>query len=99
MAMTDPYQVLGLPPESDDEAIRRRYLELVRQFSPEHYPEKFAAVRAAYEQLRDRDTRLRFRLFEAGKNDTVDAIIEEITCRRTRHRVPLKTMLSIALRP
>ena len=65
--MTDPYAVLGLPPDSDDEAIRRRYLELVRQFSPEHHPEKFAAIRAAYEQLRDLNTRLRYRLFEAGK--------------------------------
>ena len=43
--MSDPYDVLGLPPDSDDEAIRRRYLELVRQFSPEHHPERFSAVR------------------------------------------------------
>ena len=97
--MTDPYQLLGLPPDSDDEAIRRRYLELVRQLSPEHHPEKFAAVRAAYEQLRDLDTRLRYRLFEAGKQETVDAIIEELTCRRARQRVPLKTLLSTALKP
>src|SRR5438270_521051 len=30
--MTEPYDVLGLPADADDEAIRRRYLELVRQF-------------------------------------------------------------------
>ena len=52
--MDDPHVVLGLPPDCDDETIRRRYLELVRQFSPEHHPEKFAAVRAAYERLRER---------------------------------------------
>ena len=97
--MTDPYQVLGLPPEADDEAIRRRYLELVRQFSPEHHPEKFAAVRAAYEQLRDQGTRLRHRLFEAGRRETVDAIIEEVSCRRARRRVSLKEMVSAVLRP
>src|SRR6516162_2161157 len=97
--MTDPYQVLGLPPEADDEAIRRRYLELVRQNSPEHHPEKFAAVRAAYEQLRDQSTRLRHRLFEAGKNETVDAIIEEVSCRRIRRRVSLKQILSAVLEP
>ena len=55
--MTDPYQVLELPPDSDDEAIRRRYPELVRRFSPERYPEKFAAIRTAYESLRDLNTR------------------------------------------
>jgi curved DNA-binding protein CbpA len=97
--MIDPYAVLGLPPDSDDETIRRRYLELVRQFSPEHHPEKFAAVRAAYERMRDLNTRLRYRLFEAGKQDSVDAIIEELTCRSGRTRIPLKKLLTTVLRP
>jgi curved DNA-binding protein CbpA len=93
--MSDPYAVLGLPPNSDDDAIRRRYLELVRQFSPEHHPAKFATVRAAYESLRDLSTRLRYRLFEAGKKESVDALIEEITCRRARRRLSLEMLLSI----
>jgi curved DNA-binding protein CbpA len=93
--MDDPYAVLGLAPDCDDEAIRRRYLELVRQFSPEHHPEKFAAVRAAYERLRDLNTRLRYRLFEAGKKETVDALVEEIACRSHRRRVSLRTLLSV----
>jgi curved DNA-binding protein CbpA len=97
--MTDPYAVLGLPPDSDDEAIRRRYLELVRQYSPEHHPEKFAAVRAAYESLRDLNTRLRYRLFEAGKNESVEAIIEEVTCRSPRRRVSLRTLLNTVPKP
>jgi curved DNA-binding protein CbpA len=97
--MSDPYAVLGLPPDSGDEAIRRRYLELVRRFTPEHHPDKFAAVRAAYDSLRDLDTRLRHRLFEAGKHETVDAIIEELTCRSSRRRVSLKELLKIAGKP
>src|SRR5262245_51202739 len=97
--MTDPYSMLGLPPDSDDETIRRRYLELVRQFSPEQHPEKFAAVRQAYESLRDLNTRLRHRLFEAGKNESVDAIIEEIACRSSRRRLSLEALLSITRRP
>src|ERR1700719_691273 len=97
--MADPHAVLGLPPDCDDETIRRRYLELVRQFSPEHHPERFAAVRAAYESLRDRDARLRHRLFEAGKKENVDAIIEELACRTPRRRISLKTLLSLASRP
>jgi curved DNA-binding protein CbpA len=92
--VADPYAVLGLPADSDDEAIRRRYLELVRQFSPEHHPEKFAAVRQAYESLRDLDTRLRYRLFETGKNESVDTLIEELTCRSSRRRVSLETLLA-----
>ncbi len=97
--MDDPYAVLGVSDDADDEAIRRRYLELVRQFSPERHAERFAAVRAAYESLRDRDTRLRHRLFEAGKKESVDAIIEEVACRIPRRRASLKTLLSLASRP
>jgi curved DNA-binding protein CbpA len=97
--MNDPYVVLGLAPDSDDEAIRRRYLELVKQFSPEQQPQKFAAIRAAYEQLRDLDTRLRHRLFETGRHESVEAIIEELTCRSPRRRVPLETLLATVLRP
>jgi len=92
--MVDPYAVLGISPDSDDEAVRRRYLELVRQFPPERQPEKFAAIRQAYENLRDTTTRLRYRLFEAGKNDSLDAIIEESSCQNLRRRMSLKTMLT-----
>jgi len=93
--MPDPYQVLGLPPDSGDDVIRRRYLELVRQFPPERNPERFAAVRQAYESLRDLDARLSYRLFEAGKNESIEAIIEEIACRTTRRRLPLEALLKM----
>ena len=97
--MDDPFAVLDLPPESDDETIRLRYLELVRKYPPEHAPEKFAAVRAAYETLKDLRTRLHHRLFEAGKRESVEAILEELTCRSARRRVPFKTLLANARRP
>jgi curved DNA-binding protein CbpA len=97
--MPDPYEVLGLPPDSDDETIRRRYLQLVRQFSPERHPEKFAAVRQAYDSLRDLDTRLRHRLFETGKHDSIDALIQEVACPSSRRRLSLKTLLSLLRKP
>ena len=97
--MTDPYEVLGLPPDSDDDRIRRRYLELDRQYTPERHPEKFAAIRAAYESLRDVTTRLRYRLFEAGKKESVDTLIQEMTCHNARRRVSLKSLLDMVLKP
>jgi curved DNA-binding protein CbpA len=97
--MEDAYSVLGLAPGSDDETIRRRYLELVRQYSPEHHPERFAAIRAAYEKLRDQDTRLRYRLFEAGKRENVDTILEEVVCRSPRRRVSLQKLLAALRKP
>lgn len=91
--MPDPYAVLGLAPDASDEAIRRRYLELVKQFPPEQQGEKFAAVRQAYESLRDRETRLRHRLFEAGKSDSIENIIEELLCQGPRPRLTLEALL------
>jgi curved DNA-binding protein CbpA len=97
--MSDPYKVLGLSPDSDDAAIRRRYLELVKQFPPEQHPEKFAAVRAAFESLRDVTTRVQHRLFEAGRADSIDAIIEELACQNSRRRVSLQTLLALIRKP
>jgi curved DNA-binding protein CbpA len=93
--MADAYATLGLPPDSDDETIRRRYLELVRQYSPERHPERFAAIRGAYESLRDLDTRVRHRLFQAGRHESIDALIEEIACRSPRRRLSLATLLTV----
>jgi curved DNA-binding protein CbpA len=95
MMKDDPYQVLGLPADADDDTIRRRYLELVRQFSPEHHPEKFAAIRSAYEKLRDLDTRLRHRLFEVDRGASLDGLVEEMECRSPRRRMSLGDLLSL----
>jgi curved DNA-binding protein CbpA len=97
--MTDPYAILGLPADSDDEQIRRRYLALVKQFSPERHPEKFAAIRRAYESLRDLETRLRYRLFEAGRSDSIDAILEELACRTSRRRLSLQALVNAVQKP
>ena len=91
---TDPYVVLGVPADSDDATIRRRYLELVKRFPPERHPEQFAAVRGAYESLRDLDTRLRYRLFEAGRSETLDTLIDEVARRGPRRRLSLEALLA-----
>ena len=97
--MPDPYTVLDLPPDADDAAIRQRYLDLTRQFPPEQHPEKFAAVRAAYEKLRTLDARVRYRLFERGSENTIEAIIEEAECTTPRPRPSLEQLLKAAVPP
>ena len=93
--MADPYEILGVADDADDAAIRKRYLEMVKQFSPEQHPERFAAIRSAYEQLKDLETRLAHRLFEAGRHETIHGLIEEIACRTTRRRHSLPTLLTL----
>src|SRR2546423_11289322 len=93
--MTDACTVVGDPDDADDEAIGRRYLELVREFPTERHPERFAAVRAAYERLKDLDARVRHRLFEQGKRDGIEELIQEISCRMPRRRYSLQNLLAM----
>ena len=73
--MADPFEVLGLPKDAGEGEIRQRYLELVRAFPPERAPERFAAVHAAYQALRDPAARLESQLFDFEcKTDSFETI-------------------------
>ena len=56
--MNDPFTVLGVGEDADDDQIKQRFLSLVRLFPPDREPEQFQAYRAAYEALRDQRKRL-----------------------------------------
>ena len=94
--MSDPYEVLGLPTHADEVEIRRRYLELVRQFPPDRAPERFAAIRAAYDEVRDPARRLEAQLFETATSDSLDAIAADLRARLIDVRLPLDVLLSLA---
>ena len=70
--MHDPYDVLGLTIDADETQIRQRYLELVRSNPPDREPERFAAVHAAYESLRDPAERIRNQLFTIDDQERFD---------------------------
>ncbi len=54
------YTVLGIRADADYDTIRRQYLNLVRQFPPETHPEVFQNIRAAYDVLKDPETRRQY---------------------------------------
>jgi len=97
--MNDPFEVLGLPPHADESEVRRRYLELVREFPPDRAPERFAAIRAAYDQVRDPVRRLETQLFLTGTSDSLEALAEDLRARLREARVPLDTLLALADSP
>ncbi|MFB6165852.1 MAG: ferredoxin Fer [Haloarculaceae archaeon] len=55
--MASPYDVLGIEPPADDDAIRAAYRERVKAVHPDHggTVEEFRRVRAAYERLQRGD--------------------------------------------
>lgn len=99
--MSDPYETLGLPRHVDEAAVRRRYLELVREYPPDRAPERFAAIRAAYDAVRDPARRLEAQLFEEATTDTLDALAADVRARlRDRlDRIPLNVLLTLAESP
>jgi curved DNA-binding protein CbpA len=94
--MVDPYATLGISFRADEKEIRDRYLQLVREFPPDRAPERFAEVRAAYDQLRDPAVRLRSLLFSVGKEDSIPALNAEVRNQLRNARIPTKTLLALA---
>jgi curved DNA-binding protein CbpA len=98
--MHDPYDELGLSIDADETQIRQRYLELVRSHPPDRDPERFAAVHAAYESLRDPAERIRSQLFTIqAKNDSIEAIASDVRRKMLDMRLPLETLLGLADAP
>lgn len=52
-ANSDPFRVLGLAIDASEEEIRKRYLELVKQFPPERDAVRFQQIQRAYDDCRD----------------------------------------------
>ena len=98
--MDEPHRILELGPDADEASIRRRYLELVREFPPDRAPERFAEIHAAYEAMRDPARRLHAELFHPEtKTDSVEEIAADLRGRLRRVRLPVDTLLAMADSP
>ncbi|MCP4786568.1 MAG: DnaJ domain-containing protein [Fuerstiella sp.] len=53
VSIDDPFEILGVSQDASDEAIRARYLELIKEFPPELDPERFRQIQAAYTAAKD----------------------------------------------
>lgn len=59
----DPYAILGIPRDADEDAIKRTYFEQVRAHPPETDQDVFKRIRAAYEKLRTPERRAQTDMF------------------------------------
>ncbi len=62
----DPFVVLGLDENADDDAVKRRYLALVRAHPPDREPERFQVLRRAYEAVSGQRERLERKLLHTS---------------------------------
>jgi len=78
----DPYGVLGIGADADDERIRAAYLAKLKQFPPDRAPVEFEQVRDAYGLLRDRRRRAEYTLFSASPEAPLESLLDGIDNNR-----------------
>lgn len=59
----NPYLVLGVPVDANDQPIRRAYLAAIKEATPEANPKRFQQISEAYEKIKDEPHRLNYCLF------------------------------------
>lgn len=94
--MSDPFEIMGVARDADEATIRGRYLELVRAFPPDRAAERFATIRAAYDELRDPARRLSAQILEGAPTDSLDSMIDDLRARLRSARYPLGALLKLA---
>jgi len=96
--MLTHYLILDLPLSADDDTIRQRYLEMVRQYTPESDPVMFRRITKAYEAIRDERSRMQSALFETLHQPNWEKQLYELAAARQpkRKRVGLKELIAAA---
>ncbi|BBO82408.1 molecular chaperone DnaJ [Desulfosarcina ovata] len=94
--MLADYLMLGLEPGATDEAVRERYLAMIKIHPPEHDPQGFQDITLAYERLKDRHSRIRHQLFGYQAASDVEASLGYLAraAKPSRHRAGLKALLN-----
>jgi len=90
----NPYLVLGVALDADDQTIRRAHLEAVKLAPPDHDSKRFQAVSAAYEKIKDEASRHRFMLFDRSPlgDSPLDVFFRWAQLRRQFQPLPFEAM-------
>lgn len=89
--MKTPFEILNIPEDSDDEAVKKGYLTMVKQFSPERCPDEFQRIRTAYETIKTEEDRLKYVLFNSTVPDTKE-LARDIRADACADRPDLKVL-------
>ncbi len=92
--MTNPYHILGVAADADDQTIRQAYLKAVKEYSPDSQPKRFQILSDAYAQIKDQTSRHRHILFsqECPADSPLDALIRFGSHCRQFEPLPLDAM-------
>lgn len=88
-----PYDILDVPLDATDKAIRKSYLELVKKFPPDIAPHQFKKISKAYSQIKDEKSRLSYYLFDIENDDNSPLEVFLNYFREKGERKPLEHSL------
>jgi len=74
--MKTPFELLEIAEDSDDAAVKKSYLMMVKRFPPERFPAEFQRIREAYETIRTEKDRLKFSLFDTTCPQAQDVLMD-----------------------
>ena len=95
--MKTPFEILGVPADADDEQIKSAYIQAVKRWPPEKYPEQFQRERRAYENIATHRDRVAFMLFDMSLPTPVDILESLVESRGNPGRSRIEGRLREAL--
>lgn len=96
--MSDPFRVLEIPETADDAAVHQAYLRKVKLCPPDREPQRFQEIRTAFETLRTRRDRLRYRLFRTDPPAPVALLDRDSAARPNAARPDPEQLRQVLLR-
>ncbi len=97
--MKTPYELLAVATSASDADIKQAYLQKVKENPPDRDPERFQAIRAAYEAIKDSKSRLSQTLFNKPETDFASLLDQALQIGGPVSFKPqqLHTLLSLAI--
>lgn len=72
----DPWSLLGVPEDADDDRIRSAYLKKVKQYPPDRCGDEFQRIRDAYSQLKDPYRRGRWLILGSSVYSSLESLVD-----------------------
>ena len=92
--MSDPYEVLGIARDADDEVVRAAYLRAVQLSPPDRDAARFVALRRAFDALATQRLRVANELFDK-EPPTLEGVLHLLESSPGQGRPDTATLLRV----
>lgn len=93
----DPFAELGVDDTADDEMIKRHYLALVRAYPPDRDPERFQALRRAYDAVKSPRERMAHRMLRTSDAPLIRLKLHCLSAPDSERHRPSQTTVTALL--